>query len=120
MAATATAQTALEALRAAAERKDFDALESCYADDAVVLSFSERNRPSAADPLRGPKAIVQPYRDAPAELTHELSDELVGDERFACTLKCTYPTGELVLAALICDVRDGRITRQVGVEAWDE
>ncbi len=120
MAVTATAQVALEALRAAVARKDYDALESCYADDAVAVSYSERNRPSSAEELRGRKAIVAAYREAPAELKHELTDEVAGEERFAFTMKCTYPTGELVMWTAICEVRDGLITRQVGVEAWDQ
>lgn len=53
MSATTTAQTELDAFRAALEGKDYDALESCYADDAVYVNYSERNRPSAAEELRG-------------------------------------------------------------------
>ena len=64
--------------------------------------------------------IGQSFREAPDDLTHEIGDEVVGDDRFAFTLKCTYPTGGLVMVAGICDVREGRITRQLGVEAWDE
>ena len=120
MTTTTTAGTTLDAFRAALDAKDYDALESCYADDAVYLSYSERNRPSSAEPLRGPEAIGRAYREAPAELTHELVDEVAGEERFAFTLKCTYPTGELVIGTSICEVRDGRITRQTGVETWDE
>lgn len=120
MSVTATAQTALEAFRAALERKDYDALESCYADDAVYVGYSERNRPSSAQELRGPEAIGRAFREAPGDLTHELQDEFAGEGRFAFTLKCTYPTGELVMGTSICEVRDGRITRQTGVEAWDE
>lgn len=120
MSVTATAQTALEAFAAAVARKDYDALESCYADEAVVVSYSERNRPSSAEVLRGPKAIVGVYKEAPAELRHELTDEVAGEERFAFTMKCTYPSGELVIWTAICHVEDGLITRQVGVEAWDE
>ena len=120
MAITTTAATALEAFRGALDAKDYDALESCYAEDAVYLGYSERNRPSSAEALRGPEAIGRLFRDAPADLTHEIVDEVVGEARFAITLRCTYPTGELVLGTTICEVRDGLITRQTGVETWDE
>ncbi len=120
MSVTATAETTLEAFRAAVANKDYDALESCYAADAVVVSYSERNRPSSAEELRGPEAIVAVYRETPEELKHELIDEVAGEERFAFTMKCTYPTGELVMWTAVCEVRDGLIARQVGVEAWDE
>ena len=120
MSTTATAQSALDSFRAALDRRDYDALESCYADDAVFVSYSERNRPSSAEELRGPEAIGRAFRDAPDELEHEVLDAVVGEDRFAFTLKCTYPTGELVMGTSICQVRDGLITRQTGAEAWDE
>jgi len=120
MSVAATTQTALEAFGAAVARKDYDALESCYAEDAVVVSYSERNRPSSAEVLRGPQAIVAVYRETPEELKHELTDEVCGYDRFAFTMRCTYPSGELVLWTAICHVTDGLITRQIGVEAWDE
>jgi ketosteroid isomerase-like protein len=120
MSVATTAKTALDAFRAAMEGQDFDALESCYAEDAVYVSYSERNRPSSAEELCGRQAIGRAFRDAPGELTHELQDEVAGENRFAFTLKCTYPTGELVMATSVCEVRDHLITRQTGVEAWDE
>ncbi len=120
MATTLTTQQALDAYRTVWERKDFDALADCYADDAVLINYSERNRPSAAEEVRGKDAIGAGFRDEPPDLRHELTDEVAGEERFAFTMKCTYPTGELVMWTAICEVRDGKITRQVGVEAWDE
>ena len=120
MATTATTQAALDAYRTAWERKDFDALADCYAEDAVVVSYNERNRPGAAEELRGREAIASHFAGEPPDLKHELTQELAGDDRFAFTMKCTYPSGELVMWTSICDVRDGRITRQTGVEAWDE
>ena len=115
-----TAGTTFDAFRAALDAKDYEAAESLYAEDATFVSYSERNRPSGAETLRGPKAIVDGFRAAPPDLEHELLDEVIGEDRFAFTLRCVYPTGELVMATSICDVRDGLITRQTGVETWDE
>ena len=33
---------------------------------------------------------------------------------------CEYPDGARVLAATTLDVRDGKVVRQVNIEAWDE
>ena len=120
MTATATARTALDSFREAVEGKDSHALEACYAEDAVAVHCSERSRPSSAEELRGRRAIAAGYSDAPPDLKHEIQDEVADDERFACTIKCTYPNGGLVFSTVICDVADGLIVREFGVDAWDE
>lgn len=120
MPVTATAQTTLEELRAAINEGRFDALEACYAEDAVILHYSERNRPGSAQPM-SPKELVETYGNKPpAGRTDEVIDGIAGDDRLAYAVKCTYGTGELVMFTAVCEVQDGRITRQIGVEAWDE
>ena len=59
-------------------------------------------------------------REVPAELTHTISNGVVGQDRVAFTLTCTYPTGQLVVVNTILDIRDGLVARQVSVETWDE
>ena len=54
------------------------------------------------------------------EMTHEIRDEVIGTDRFAFTELCEYPDGNLVFSAMVCDLNDGRIERQVGLQAWDE
>jgi hypothetical protein len=94
---------------------------NAYADDAVVIAYSERNRPSSARRIEGRAEIDAWVHDFMSRnLTHTISDEVVSDNRFACTETCVYPTGEHVIGAYICDVRDGKIVRQVGAEALDE
>jgi ketosteroid isomerase-like protein len=119
VAATATTE-ALDAYRTAWEAKDFDALTACYADDAVLINYSERNRPGSAAEVRGADAIGARFRGEPPDLKHELTDELADESGFAFNMKCTYPSGELVMWTSICTVRDGKVVRQVGVETWDE
>ena len=33
---------------------------------------------------------------------------------------CDYPNGQKVFGVHICEVHDGKITREVVAEAWDE
>ena len=121
MATVATADSALEAYRRALESHDADAILGLYSDDAVVVSYSERNRPSSAQAFDGRTAIEAWIRDFMSRnLTHTIANEVVGDDRFAYTETCLYPTGERVISACVCDVRGGKIVRQTGVEAWDE
>lgn len=120
MPATATAQDALEAYRAAMETKQLEAVDNAYAEDAVVLTYSERNRPSSATEVRGRDAIRAQLEGMPEGLTHRIESDVVGQDALAFTLVCDYPTGEKVVACCICTVQDGKIAHQVGVETWDE
>jgi ketosteroid isomerase-like protein len=121
MATAATAEGALAAFRQGLEAHDAEALLDAYAEDAVVVAYSERNRPSSAERLEGRAAIEGWIRDFMSRnLTHTIGDEVVAGERFACTETCDYPTGEQVIGVYVCDVREGKIVRQVGAEAWDE
>ena len=121
MVAGPTADAALATLRQGLEGHDEQVAVSAYADDAVVIAYSERNRPGSAHPIEGREAIAEWMHDVMARnLTHKVADEVVGADRFAFTETCVYPTGERVVGAYICDVREGEIVRQVGSEAWDE
>jgi ketosteroid isomerase-like protein len=120
--ATATAgNAALSNLREALHAHDEQRVLDAYAEDAVVIAYSERNRPSSARRIEGHDAIaawVHEYMSR--NLKHRVSDEVVADDGFAFQETCEYPSGELVVGTYVCQVRDGRISRQVGAEAWDE
>ncbi|MDQ3285138.1 MAG: hypothetical protein M3P92_05450 [Actinomycetota bacterium] len=53
-------------------------------------------------------------------MTHRIENEVVGKDRIAFNEACEYPNGIRVLTAAALDVRNGKIYRQVNVEAWDE
>jgi len=121
MATAMTAADAFAALRRAFEANDADAAVDAYADDAVVVGYSERNRPGSAQRIEG-RAGIEPWiRDVIGRnLRHSFSDEVIGEDRFAAVETCVYQTGENVVSVMVCHVRDGKIARQVGVETWDE
>jgi hypothetical protein len=54
------------------------------------------------------------------EMTHRVENEVVGENRVAFNEACEYPDGTRVLGAQTLELRDGKIARQVNVEAWDE
>jgi ketosteroid isomerase-like protein len=122
MATTATTtRDTFEAFRAALERVDIDAVVDLYADDAVLTSYSERDRPSSAQQIRDKAAIAERWREVEKrKLSESITDEVIGDNRFAATITCTYPTGEKVVGLHIFELRDGKIARETSVEAWDE
>ncbi len=110
-----------EALRRAIARLDAEALVGLYADDALLRVVNKNTTPSAPFELRGKEAIAGHLRDVCGRaMTHRVEGEVLGGERVAFNEACEYPDGTRVLAASTLEVRDGKIVRQVNVEAWDE
>ena len=52
-------------------------------------------------------------------MTHRVEMQVVGDGGAAFTEACRYPDGTNVLCAAVLELRDGRIARELGVQAWD-
>jgi hypothetical protein len=109
------------ALRRAIEGRDAEALVGFYADDAQIRTVNKNATPSSPEVLRGKEQIARYLRDVCGrEMTHRVEDEVVGEGRVAFVEACEYPDGVRVLGAATLEVRDGKIVRQVNVEAWDE
>ena len=71
--------------------------------------------------LRGKEEITEYLRDVCSRaMTHHIENEVIGEDRVAFNEACEYPDGTRVLTAMTLDVRDGKVVRQVNVEAWDE
>lgn len=110
-----------EALRRGIEERDVDAILSLYTHDAEFRLVDRTHPPSSPLQLRGKQAIAEYYRDVCSrDMTHRLEQLVVGDGNAAFTEACQYPDGTRVLCAAVLELRDGRIARKVGVQAWDE
>ncbi len=121
MATQTTGGLDFETMRRAIEQLDAEALIGLYADDALIKVVNKNTTPSSPFELRGKEAIAEYLRDVCGRaMTHRIEDEIVGDERVAFNEACEYPDGTRVLGATTLEVRDGKIVRQVNVEAWDE
>jgi nuclear transport factor 2 (NTF2) superfamily protein len=110
-----------ETLRRAIEERDAETLVGFYAEDAEVHTVNRNTTPSSPQVLRGKEQISEYLRDVCSrEMTHRVENEVVGENRIAFQEACEYPDGVRVLGAETLEVRDGKIVRQVNVEAWDE
>jgi hypothetical protein len=110
-----------EALRRAAEHNDAGALADYYAEDAEVLIVNRETPPSSPHVLRDRAQIAEFLEDACGRDTESrIEDEVIGKDRIAFNDACQYPDGARVLTATTLEVMDGKIVRQVSVEAWDE
>ncbi|MCA1731588.1 MAG: nuclear transport factor 2 family protein [Actinobacteria bacterium] len=110
-----------EALRRAEEQHDLDSMLDLYADDAELRIVNRSTPPSSPFELHGKEEIAEFLRDVfSREMTHQVENEVVGEDRIAFNVSCQYPDGTRVLASENLEVRDGKIARQVEVVAWDE
>jgi SnoaL-like domain len=110
-----------EVMRRAIEGLDAEALVDLYADDAEIRVVNKNTTPSSPFELHGKENISGYIRDVCGRaMTHRIEGEVIGDDRVAFQEACEYPEGTRVLTAITLDLRDGKIVRQVNVEAWDE
>jgi SnoaL-like domain len=111
----------LETFRRAAEGKDPDLMLGLYADDAEYVRIDRNSTPSSPMALRGKEEISEYLRDVfSRDMTHSIENEVVGEDRAAFNWACEYSDGTKVLAGETVELRDGKIVRQVSVQAWDE
>lgn len=109
-----------EVLRRAIEESDAGALIELYADDVEVRIVNENTPPSIPCLFRGKESVAAHLREVCGrDIKHRIADEVIGEKRVAFNETCEYPDGAKVLAATTLEVRDGKITRQTTVEAWD-
>jgi ketosteroid isomerase-like protein len=105
----------------AIEQRDAEALTALYAEDAEMTLVDRVNQPRAPRVLRGRDDIAEYHRDVCGrDMTHRVVHEVVGDGTAAYSEECRYPDGTNVLCVGILELRDGRIAKAVGVQAWDE
>ena len=110
-----------EALRRAHEQRDAELAVSLYADDAEMRIVNRSTPPSSPFELHGKEEIAEYLREVYGrEMTHQVENEVVGEDRIAFNVACQYPDGTRVLASENLEVRNGKIARQVEVVAWDE
>jgi ketosteroid isomerase-like protein len=122
-------QSLIEEIRRALESNDLEALAGLYAEDATMEELSSLSPPAHPTLVHGREAILQRLRDEllrdpvsgwsrQIERT-EVIDELETDEAIAFTEVRTYAAGDKVLAQHLAHKRDGRITHDRLVIAWD-
>jgi ketosteroid isomerase-like protein len=119
--ATKKAGLDIDALRRGIEERDPEALNSLYAEDAECILIDHANPPGSPRALRGKDAIAEFNRDlTDREMTHRLEKVVVAEDGGAYADACEYPDGTRVYCTAVLDLSDGKITRQVCVQAWDE
>jgi ketosteroid isomerase-like protein len=107
-------------LRQAFARRDAAALAGLYADDAEIEIVDAQHQPSSPQRLKGRDAIRAHLDDVMGrDMTHEVDIVVVGGDAVGYSLRCTYADGTRVVCAATAQLADGKIAREVGVQAWD-
>lgn len=120
---TTTSSTTFDtgALRRAFRDQDPAPLLDLYAADATIELVDARNQPSNPRRLEGREAIRAHLEDVfGRDMTHTVDIVAAGDAAAAYSLRCEYSDGTRVVCAAVAELRDGKIVREVGVQAWDE
>jgi hypothetical protein len=111
----------MNTLRQALEQGNVNLLVGLYADDAQMQVIDRVHQPSAPLEFHGKQAIADFFNDIyHRNMTHHVIDEVVGKDRLSFNEACQYPGGERVLAASVLDLQNGKIVRQMTIQAWDE
>ena len=109
------------ALRRGIEERDAATLLGLYAEDAEFQVCDRYDQPSTPKVIRGRDAIGEYLADVCGrDMTHEIRRLVVSENNAAFVQACRYPSGAQVLCIAVLDLKDGLITRQSGVQAWDE
>jgi hypothetical protein len=107
-------------LRHAIEGRSSRVLSGFYADDAVMQIIDRDNPPSRPRELKGKAAIAAYYDDVCSRaMTHRVEAGVADGDHLAFTQACAYPDGTRVFCSAMIELNQGRIARQVNVQAWD-
>jgi hypothetical protein len=116
---TSTALT-IEALREAA-RAGGARIAEHVTDDIEFVEIDQKTPPAAPAVHRGRVALIAMAEELERRgIRMEVRDGFMTDERGAVSVTCTYPDGRRVVENALLTLRDGKIARWDGVQAWDE
>ena len=111
----------IEAVRAALESSDAEAMINLFADDAELQVLDHLHPPSRPRVVRGRAAIADYWHDVCGrQMTHTVERIVQDGATLAYSEACRYPDGTRVQCLAFLDLVNGTIARQMGVQTWDE
>lgn len=93
-----------------------------YVTDDVELSEIDHSTPPAAPAVyAGREALSALAEDLERRgVRMRIDDGFIAGDRGALRVVCTHPDGKQVVEHTLLTLRDGKIARWSGVQAWDE
>jgi hypothetical protein len=115
-----TAAVTIDDLREAAQAGG-GKIADYVTDDVEFTEIDQRTPPAAPEVHRGRSALVEMAEDLKRRgIRMEVTDGFLADDRGAVRVVCTYPDGRKVVENALVTLRDGKIARWDGVQAWDD
>lgn len=100
--------------------QDVAAWTACFADDGEWIEYRHRDPPRAPHVMKGQREIAHHLELVKSSnVVLEIEDEVIGPDRAAFRVWVKLRDGRRIVEHVIIHYADGRITRQVDVEAWD-
>jgi ketosteroid isomerase-like protein len=110
----------IDSLREAA-RAGGTSLAQLVTDDVEFVEVDQKTPPSSPAVHRGREALSAMADDLERRgIQMEVDDGFIVGDRGAIRAVCTYPDGRRVVEHAMLTLRDGKISRWSGVQAWDE
>ena len=108
------------AFKSAFETRDIETWLSFFDENAERIEYRHNAPPASPNRMRGKSEIgALLARVKSSDVRLELSDEVLGTTRAAFCVTCTLPDGRRIIENVIVHLKEGKIIRQVDVEAWD-
>ncbi|KAB1139752.1 nuclear transport factor 2 family protein [Streptomyces luteolifulvus] len=122
MGTAASSGFSTESLRRGIEGNTATTLLSLYADDAELRVVDRNTQPSHPRVLHGRDEIAELLNDIYKRdmKSHKLEQCVMEGDRAAFTESCEYSDGVRVFSESMISLRDGKITQQTMIQAWDE
>lgn len=109
-----------EGFRRAFTGQDIERWLDYFADDAEWIEYRHDAPPRSPNRMSGRAAIgAFLARVKASNIALAISDEVIGETRAAFMVICTLPDGRRIIENVILHFAEGKIARQVDVEAWD-
>ena len=92
-----------------------------FCDDIEWVEIDQRTPPSSPALLHGRAAVAEMLRGViERRIKTAVIDGLILGDRGAIAIRCEYPQGGVVRENALIELRDGKIARWEGVQAWDQ
>lgn len=96
-------------------------LDDFFHEDVEWREIDQLTPPSSPRVRRGRREVLDMLRGATDRgIAAAVVDQLVAGDRGAIAIRCRYADGRLLREHALIEIRDGKIARWEGVQAWDD
>jgi ketosteroid isomerase-like protein len=110
----------LEAIKNAVRNGGAAGLTEYITDDIEFTQIDQRTPPTTPARYTGRESLMALAEDLERRgIRMQVDDGFIAGDRGALRMVCTYPDGTQVVENTLLTLRDGKVARWSGVQAWD-